>query len=450
MKASTIAAILIGIAVLTVIAYAYLNNVTIILPPPSKPSYLIIADDSLVDAKLQEYITARSITYSVTLTKLSQIPSGTDTREFLTVTNIESITYTGGAWDALYLATNDITGYYQTVATATNTGFTVNMYPWKAVELCPLVIGYAGTRTFTITHDGGQTITVTMTGSEDYTWWGHARITLNGQIAFKHSRADDIRDYIDSTNAKDVLLIGGPNLPGFNIKNIMIGYTTIGEGMTDHPYLCQNIYTTNKDMTPSIAVARIPARTTTELDTALTKFLAWQPKQTGKALMWQTYEDDTMWNNLKTSLQTSLPTLSFTALAYPTADAVTTALNSENDLVIAFTHGDLVSLQPLPTNFAPTINYQKSNFIWTISCWTGDFSSSVRSPGENFILANGIACCGYFGSPTPPDPGEATKMCIAFFSSSGTLGNRFIQAQTGNTFFGRLDMNFFGDPALTY
>lgn len=483
MKSLTIIAIM-SVVILAVafVAYYVQTGKPIIPPPDFKTPLLVIADDAFVDdTMLTNYLDTKASSYKVTLTRLSTIPYNPETRQFfkVSVNNIESVVYKSSTTaDTLYIATDiaaDADWMYYPAIKATYTGgwSVVNSFGGAEFEVCPILDDKHNPcsgwqlRSFTITYSGGQTITTTIPNSVPscYTWWSHARLLLNGELAFKRTRADDIYDYIQSSDAKYVLLVGSYNILGFHIVNPIDVQDGTGfhfwDSVTDHPFMCKNIYNTNMEMSPSLSVGRLPCRTVDDLHAILNKLTVWSPHQTSRIFMWQYYDNQIGWESICSTINNVYgASCTITTLSYPTSTQVITQFNVENDLVVAFAHGGSWIIQPLyPTSIISTsLHSSHSNMVWAISCATMDFTDpSWQSPSERFMMG-ATGTCSFFGAPTIPETEGLISLFNTFFSStSGLLGDRYVQAQIrftpmkpSYTLFNRLCLNFFGDPTLSW
>jgi hypothetical protein len=483
MKSLTIIAI-ISVVILGVafVAYYMQTGKPIIPPPDFRTPLLVIADDAFVDdTMLTNYLSTKASSYKVTLTRLSTIPYKPETRQFFKVRvgDIQNVEYTCSTTaDTLYLATDiaaDADWMYYTAITATYVGgwHVVNNFGNAELELCPILDDQYNRnngwqlRTCTITYNGGQTITMTLPNSVPscYTWWGHARFLLNGELAFKRTRADDIYDYIQASGARYVLLVGSYSIPGFHVVNPIDVLDGTGfhfwDSMTDHPFMCKDIYGSNMMMSPSVPVSRLPARSIEDLHGILNKLMSWFPHQTSRIFMWQYYEYTIGWNSVCSTIESVYgSTCTITKLTYPTSTQVVNQFNVENDLVVAFAHGGSWILEPLyPTSIIDNnLKSTHSNIVWAIACATMDFTDPAwKSPSERFLTAE-TGTCGYFGSATIPEPEGLVQLFNTFFSSTnGLLGDRYVQAETqfipviaSFTLFNRLCLNFFGDVTLSW
>lgn len=425
-------------------------------PPVLKPPLLIVVDDSLAsNPKLLEFISLRSQAYSITVKQLSQITNTIEERTFVKMSSVQSIVFTSSnaISDKFYLLSNAY-GYYSTLAYATNSQFTIIRQPNDPVEVCPFMTGFGGGWSATLSYNNGQTITVTMPSDtpEGYLWWGHPRLLSTGQVVWRKTRADDIRDYILGSGASIALIVGGPAVEGFSLHGTMPNSYTVWDSMTDGPFMARDIASTNKLMYPTVTVGRLPARTNAELTAMLSKILIWQPHQTNKYLLYQGFEEQATYDTLKAALQSSLSTMTRVELAYTSEETLIAALNNENDYFIAYTHGGTSSLGPLQSGSILTrLTMQKSCLTWAVSCDTGDYSlQSWRGPGECFLMDADSNMAAYFGSPLPPNALGAAELCISFFNANGNLGQKYLKAkqtfQAQSLPYDRLNMNFFGDP----
>lgn len=428
--------------------------------PFIRPRYLIIVDDVLAnDRVFQEYVQSRNTSFSVTVTLASAIPSRPETRQFLTINTIQNLQFlTGTNFDSVTLFGVDSRynglRYTQQLAYASKNGSTILTQPTGPVEVAPYILGYGGEKTFEITYDGGQKLTVHLPSDtpEGYTFWGEPRIMMNGSVVFLRTHADDIRDYILKSGARYVLLVGGADaLPGYSIRATG-PEMAVYESVTDHPFAALNIESSNKEMKPSLIVGRLPARDNAELDAMLRKIMDFTAHSTNKVLLWQAYGDNTDLQNLQQGLGSALPQMMINSLVYPTASEVTQDLNKGNDFVIAYAHGNDLGINPISTSDILGLNFNGSALMWAISCATGGYAAvGERSPGETFLFASNSNVVGYFGSPIEADASGVVQICLAFFQSRGTVGERFLRAeqiQSSMPLFDRVNLNFFGDPTL--
>lgn len=441
-----------------------------------EPNVLVIcADDYYLDSHVQDFINAKTNAgYIVELKNVSQIlkdfPIQQNNVNLLNVKNVE------------YISSSNVN--YSPVAywfdgtrwQKRSMNYLGNFVNFGSPSIAK-PISVSGTEWYTlnnnieITYDGGQKITVNAGNSFACDDWGQTYITTSGTIYRMKTAADSIHSYIFSKSSVEyVIILGGSSkVSSFDWR---IAYLTSNinfvchQSFTDTPYSVENPY--NNDMTPKIAVSRIPAETQSELDIYIHKALDFKPNMSSKTAFY--YHCDIVpyasyrqyiYNPNYQTLSQIFSTMKFSEIADGYDTQVVNSMNSEQDYIISLSHGSTNAIHncysSIDLSDVERIAFKNSTLAYVIACLTSDFSylNGGQCIGSALLFDPDSKLTIYIGASVLST--VQTELCKRFFANiptSKTVGNCMKDAKYSNfdeSYYlnpERLDWQIFGDCTL--
>jgi len=416
--------------------------------------FLIVCPDGYQSSTaLAEYVQQRTNEgYSVSVVTLTNAisaypPSHLDTSQLLLVTRVEDITTEGEGVSTLWFDGNK----YRVSASNYLNPFRILSPPtapkpvwiWRRTE---------DAKSITITYDGGQVISFRLPYLS--TDWGMPYILKTGNVIYNSTYADSVKRYILSVSAKYVLLVG--SCPSFYLRNPLTLGDDVETHFTDQPFGVASPEA-NPNMLADIYVGRIPARTVPEMDLILNKFIAYEPRQSGKDLIVEgpdTSESSftALAEAVRNGLITNYGSGNLAEMKLPTAPAVMNAMNQQYDNIIFYCHGGTQVLavgEGIYKTSLQQMAFYKSTIVIAFACSTADWGKT-ECIAESFLLDPDSQVCAYIGASTLSYDGwSVIKNYYDRTTTYKTVGANLAQAKNIPLFLERLSHTLFGDPTLT-
>lgn len=474
MKKKKALAIAVLLVALVAVCITYRQAVMTVL---GLPDYLIVSEDKFFGSDaLNSFIASKTLSgFVVESVSQSQVlvaePVINSHAPFLKARLIQNIETSQQYWLVAVC-------YYESGvcklsgARSPSGSFYIGQTPVEAKEVVLYVSGASegtGSGTITITHDGGQKTTVSLTNYQSYFLsWGMPFVALDGSVYFNQTAADGIHNYIMSRNSIQHVLLVGRGLPAFNMRWVDPGSLTSGAiycGFSDHPYSVRNLNQPSA-LLSDLAVGRWLVDTNSDLQTMVKKSVGFMPEMSHRALfvkgdanyppmemIWDEYFDDLTGAGNQTLQERGSETF---VQIEPLKQDLISALHLENDYVFFFAHGNSDSVGaniPSPLTSADaqqSVSFANSTIVWSLACSNGDFrvDNCLAEAFLNTPLSNTTL---FLGNTIPSRISPSTQICVNFFGLSETsFGATFIKAKNNVNVpsLDRLILNYFGDPTL--